>query len=162
MNLQEKTTLHEQLIALVEAELSTATAAQKATQEGAVHEESRSENDKDTRGLESTYLARGQAERVVELRTDLARLKQIHPKEFNEEEPISLGALIRLTNEDEEAEEVYLSPVGPGLKLGAAGAIKVVTSSSPLGRALLGRFCGDDFELQTPGGKREYSVTAIR
>jgi len=41
--------------------------AQRTVVEGATHEENKPENDKDTRALEQSYLARGQAQRVVEL-----------------------------------------------------------------------------------------------
>ena len=42
-------------------------ASQQATQAGATHEETQPENDKDTRAIEATYLARGLAERVESL-----------------------------------------------------------------------------------------------
>ena len=51
----------------VSADLATMSAAQRAVVDGATHEENRPENDKDTRALEQSYLARGQAQRVVEL-----------------------------------------------------------------------------------------------
>ncbi|HWZ89090.1 MAG TPA: hypothetical protein VNW92_09580, partial [Polyangiaceae bacterium] len=52
------------LRARVAADLATMSAAQRAVVVGATHEENRPENDKDTRALEQSYLARGQAQRV--------------------------------------------------------------------------------------------------
>ena len=45
--------------------MSALTASQKTVQSGAIHEETRQEDPKDTRAIEATYLARGLAERVV-------------------------------------------------------------------------------------------------
>jgi hypothetical protein len=62
-----KSTLKQELVALLAADLETAERAQQAAREGATHEEAKPENDKDTRALEQSYVARGQAKRVEEL-----------------------------------------------------------------------------------------------
>src|ERR1700761_8976870 len=59
----------------VSADLAVMSAAQRTVVDGATHEENRPENDKDTRALEQSYLARGQAQRVVELQDALNKLK---------------------------------------------------------------------------------------
>jgi hypothetical protein len=51
----------------LEEELAMATLAHKTTKDAATHEEAKPENDKDTRALEQSYLARGQAQRVLDL-----------------------------------------------------------------------------------------------
>ena len=56
------------LRAQVSADLEAVTESQQKTQAGATHAESKSESDKDTRATESSYLARGLAKRVGELR----------------------------------------------------------------------------------------------
>ena len=48
-----------------------------AATEGATHSEARPENDKDTRGLELSYLARGQAQRVAELQIVLGAVSEM-------------------------------------------------------------------------------------
>ena len=45
----------------VAADLASLQRAHRATVEGATHEEAKPENDKDTRALEQSYLARGQS-----------------------------------------------------------------------------------------------------
>jgi transcription elongation factor GreA len=41
------------------------------------------------------------------------------------------------------------------------GAQNRISLSSPLGRALIGKACDDDIEVQTPKGKREYMVRKL-
>src|SRR3954463_16179807 len=78
----------------VSADLATMSAAQRAVVEGATHEENKPENDKDTRALEQSYLARGQAQRVVELQGELNQLKAMELRSFSAETAIALGALV--------------------------------------------------------------------
>jgi hypothetical protein len=56
----------------------------------------------------------------------------------------------------------FIAPVGGGLTLEVDGAlVRVLTPSSPLGRALLGHKLGSDIEVRTPQGLREYSIAAL-
>ena len=64
MSSRRKQALRDELLAALAASLATARDAHAAAVEGATHGEARAENDKDTRGLEQSYLARGQAQRV--------------------------------------------------------------------------------------------------
>ena len=56
---------------LTAADLATLEKAQHATQAAATHEEAKPENDKDTRALEQSYLARGQALELFPGRSDV-------------------------------------------------------------------------------------------
>src|SRR3954468_1894740 len=78
----------------VSADLATMHAAQRSVVEGATHEENKPENDKDTRALEQSYLARGQALRVVELQGELNQLKAMELRSFSADTAIALGALV--------------------------------------------------------------------
>jgi hypothetical protein len=145
----------------LERDLAAAAQSQQRTQSGATHEESRPENDKDTRALESSYLARGQAQRVVELSQALAKLAALQLRDFDAATPIVLSALVVL-DEGERSLVCFLAPVGGGLELTLdARQVRVLTPESPLGRALLGRRVGDDIEVRTPQGLREYAIAAI-
>ncbi|HSC88858.1 MAG TPA: hypothetical protein VLC09_16360, partial [Polyangiaceae bacterium] len=84
----DKAALLAELIGRLERDLESITAAQKATQEGATHEENRSESDKDMRATEVSYLARGQAERVMTLRDELALLRGLPLKVFDDSSPL--------------------------------------------------------------------------
>jgi len=146
----------------LESELDTARAAQQQTQAGATHDENKPENDKDTRAIEATYLARGQARRVVELEQALLKLNSLEPRQFPPDAPIALGAIVALEGDDDDAFWYLLAPAGGGarLELGAT-SMTVVTPESPVGRALLGRREGDDVEIRTPQGARECSVSTV-
>jgi hypothetical protein len=142
-------------------DLAAAAESQQRTQSGATHEESRPENEKDTRALESSYLARGQAQRVIELSSALASLSGLSLREFDSTAAVLLSALVTL--EDGKGTQLYfLAPVGGGLTLSLEGvSVRVITPESPLGRALIGRRVNDDIEVPTPQGLREYSITAL-
>jgi transcription elongation GreA/GreB family factor len=157
----DKQKLMSALVALLEQDLAKLAEAQRNTQSGATHEESKPENDKDTRALESSYLARGQAKRVAELQGELERLKTMECLRFGDDSPIALSAVVEL--ESSEGSVIYwLVPAGAGSKLEVDGqSVRVVTPQSPLGRSLLRKQHGDGFEVQTPQGLREYEITRV-
>jgi transcription elongation factor GreA len=37
-----------------------------------------------------------------------------------------------------------------------------ISISSPIARALIGKYAGDEVEVQTPGGVRKYEVLEVR
>jgi hypothetical protein len=149
------------LRARLDQDLKAVTQAQQRTQNGATHEESRPENDKDTRALEASYLARGQARRVQELEGATALMAALELREFGEGAGAALTALLDLDDGDRCA-KYFLAPAGGGLELDVEGTrVKVVTPQSPLGRALIGCRVGDVVELETPQGRREYDVAAL-
>jgi transcription elongation GreA/GreB family factor len=145
----------------VAADLATMSAAQRVVVDGATHEENRPENDKDTRALEQSYLARGQAQRVVELQDALNLLKALELRPFTEESAISLGALVAL-DEDGAVVRYFIAPAGGGVRVTVGGSeVRVVTPQSPIARALLGKHEGDELELRTPQGVRECSIASV-
>jgi Transcription elongation factor, GreA/GreB, C-term len=157
----DKTRVLAALRTRLEQELHAAFEAQQRTREGATHEESRPENDKDTRALESSYLARGQAQRVLTLSTELTSLNGVELRRFGAGAGIALSALLAL-DDGERLAICFLASAGGGLELEVEGvAIQVVTPQSPLGRALLGQRAGDDIEVPTPRGLREYSIAEL-
>lgn len=146
----------------LEAELNRLRKAQRATQEGATHEESRPENDKDTRALESTYLARGLSERVAHLENGVAAVQAMRPRVFAEDDPVALGALVAV-HIGEQDSYYLVAPAGAGLRLDHGGlSVQVLSSRSPAGQAVLGKWVDDDFDYQTPQGRREGTILAIR
>src|SRR5690349_1857665 len=145
----------------LERDLQVATDAQRQTQSGATHEEAKPENDKDTRALESSYLARGQAQRVLELTQAVASAAALVLREFGSETPIGASALVALDDGSATA-HYFLSPVGGGMTFEVDGVVvRVLTPASPLGRALVGQTEGADIEVQTPQGLRQYSIAAV-
>ncbi len=155
-----KLALKEELVAILAADLAVRERAHRAAREGATHEEAKPENDKDTRALEASYLARGEALRVEELRKGLEDVRAMPVRALREGERAALGALV-VADEDGDAGVFWLVPYGGGTRL-ASGKVQVVTPKSPLGRALLGKVVGDDCEVVVAGKTRTLSVTAVR
>jgi transcription elongation GreA/GreB family factor len=154
-----KRALLDELALQLRAELEAAERAQRSTQAGATHEEAKPENDKDTRALEQSYLARGQAMRVEELKLGVAEVAALAPRPFGEEATVALGALV--TAEEDDARVVFfLAPRGGGNSL-AGGSVRVVTPQSPLGRALVGKRVGDEAELVLAGKKRTFVLEKV-
>jgi transcription elongation GreA/GreB family factor len=160
-SLARKRALHAELVRALETDLETLERAQAAAREGATHEEAKPENDKDTRALEQSYLARGQAFRLDELRSGLADVRVLPLRAFGESSPIALGALVSLEGEDDDARVVFLAPYGGGISLGGASKIQVVTPKSPLGRALLGKRLGDECAVELGGRTRDLVVARV-
>ncbi|MGD0526871.1 MAG: GreA/GreB family elongation factor [Polyangiaceae bacterium] len=153
-----KPALKAELLALLAADLETLERAHRATTEGATHEEAKPENDKDTRALEQSYLARGQATRIEELRASVAGVMAMVPRDFDGR-PAALGALVTV-DEDGEESTLLLAPGGGGARL-AGGTVQVVTPASPLGRAILGKRAGDDAEVAVAGKTRTMQVVRV-
>ncbi|GAC1535584.1 MAG: hypothetical protein NVS3B10_28650 [Polyangiales bacterium] len=160
MTIPSKRALRDELASRLAADLDALERAQAVTREGATHEEAKPENDKDTRALEQSYLARGQAKRIEELRAGVAEVAGMPVRVFGAEQPAALGAVVT-AEEDGRAIVFFLAPYGGGSRL-AEGAVQVVTPTSPLGRALLGARAGADCAVVLAGGKtRELAITRV-
>ncbi len=156
-----KVALKEELVELVAADLDTAERAQQAAREGATHEEAKPENDKDTRALEQTYLARGQAMRVETLVEEIHVLRSMTLRDYRDGDAIGAGALLSLQSE-EGTRCVFLLPYGGGVELSIDGAeVLVITPQSALGALVLGRALGDELELRVRGALREYVIAQV-
>lgn len=156
------------LIALreqVDHDLAVITESQRKAQEGATHEEAKSEGDKDMRATETSYVARGLAKRVSELRTAASKLATMVVRRFGDDDPVEIGALVGLEDEEDEDGDLlcyFLAPAGGGLKVTVEGVVvRVITPAAPLGTALLGKHLDDDVELSTPGGTRSLTLVAL-
>jgi transcription elongation GreA/GreB family factor len=154
-----KAALKEELIGVVAADLANLERAHRATMEGATHEQAKPENDKDTRALEQSYLARGQAKRTEELRDGLAAIRSMEVEVFTADQPVGIGALV--TAEDGKRNVRFLIALHGGGSRLAKGSVQVVTPRSPLGEALIGKRVGDDCEVLTGGSRRQFELVAI-
>ncbi len=127
----------------VDLQLSLAVEAVQNSLSAATHEESKPENKYDTRGLEASYLARAQSERVLDLKELSQVTNAIKYREFAPEDPIAISALIEIEN-DGKNQWLLLLPKGGGQSVSVNNSlIKVITPESPLGAQLLGKSVGD-------------------
>lgn len=157
--LPSKAELKAELVKALTEALETLERAQQDAVIGATHAEAKPENDKDTRALEQSYLARGQAARVEELRAAVADVSLLPVRDFEEDAPIALGALVTL-EEGDKLVRMYLARHGGGTRL-AGGAVQVVTTRSPLGEALLGKRAGDSCEVRVAGKQRSLDILEV-
>jgi transcription elongation GreA/GreB family factor len=158
----DKTELIQSLLQTMEDECTTLTAAQRASQAGATDGENRAEGDKDMRATEASYLARGQALRVEALKADLIKLKRLEVRSFANNDKIAASALVKL-DQDGTPLVILIMPAGGGVTLHQKNTkIQVVTTVSPLGRAVLGSTKDDVVELNVAGETKEYEIIDIR
>jgi transcription elongation GreA/GreB family factor len=144
------------------AELERATRRATDAAEAATHEENRAEGDKDMRSTESSYVARGQVERVRAIEEALARLQSVRLREFAPEQAIEATALVELENAGRRV-TYFLLPAAGGIRVDTGGAsIQTLATTSPLGAALLGLSEGDDAEVVTGQGSRSYAIVSVR
>lgn len=150
------------VIGQLEQQLQTLVASAKSARENATSEESRPENEYDTRGLEASYLAGAQAARAEQLKAEMSVLRQLAVRTFKKSDAIDLTALIDVEDEDGK-KALYLLAPGRGLTLSIGGkTVQVITPQSPLGRELLGKHVGDDVEVEVRGEARGYTIRGLR
>lgn len=154
-----KAELKRELVEVLNEALATLERAQQDAMIGATHAEAKPENDKDTRALEQSYLARGQAARVEELRVAAAEGALLPVRDFDEDSPIALGALVTV-EEGDKLVHMLIARHGGGTRL-AKGMVQVVTTRSPLGAALLGKRLGDVCEVSVAGKLRTLEIVDV-
>ena len=159
----DKTRILQELRDRVAAQLAASTRSQQESQAGATHAETRAEDPKDMRSTEASYLARGLADRVAKLRLARARLASLEVPPFAPDAPISAGALIAIEDEDGASHLHFFAPVAGGEKLICEEqVIHSLSPESPLGREVLGREAGEDFEFELPRGRVSATVLGVR
>jgi transcription elongation GreA/GreB family factor len=162
MDMPSKQRVRDALVHALSETVSQAAEQARTTREGATHAEAKPENDKDTRALEQSYLARGQAMRVEELANQAHMLRFMDLPQFSDDDEISAGALVLLEGADGER-LLFLAPHGGGIELSVDNvAVLVVTATSPMGRAVLGKSVGDEAVLKVRGTQRNYEISRVR
>lgn len=162
-----KAALRTALVNVLQSAVDTARAAYQAAVEGATHAEAKAENSKDTRGLEQSYVARGQAQRVAELEAGLTAVSTmtIEPQALDANgtpSPVRIGSIVVVRDQaDDRCASYWIAPAGGGTVLEAAATVTVVTPASPLGRALLARLLDDEIVLGEGAKQRTIDIVAI-
>lgn len=136
--------------------------AARVAHETATHEENIAENKYDTLGLEAAYLATGQARRAEAIRQAMAHWRQFRPRAYDASKGIELGALVCLIDSEGRQQHVFLGPDGGSMKLvSGAQLVQVISSESPLGRAMLGKCEGDEVSIQVALVRQEFEVLRV-
>ncbi|MCW1884718.1 hypothetical protein OKA04_08260 [Luteolibacter flavescens] len=107
---------------------------------------SKAESKYDTRSLEASYLAAGQAKQVEDMARDVTAFETLQLAEFGTEDPIDAGALVEV-DLDDESQWFLLVPAAGGVTLEWEGReITLLTPASALYQKLLGLRMGDSLE----------------
>jgi transcription elongation GreA/GreB family factor len=134
--------------------------------EATTHEENRAEGDKDMRATEASYVARGQAARVAEIERALAQLGAMEIVDIaaaGHRACASAIVVVEQTAPRPGRTTYLLVTAAGGVRLRAGDAeIVTLTTTSPLGAALVGLGVGEEAEIPTPQGVREYRVVEVR
>ena len=154
--------IQQQFIQQLTNELATITAAAKASFSTATSEAHHAEGKYDTFSLETSYLARGQARRVEELRQALEMLHQMPLKKLERGAPVQLGTLVRLQAANGEKRVLYFGPASGGESIQAEGEeIVIVTARSPLGSAVLGKTAGESLTISLAGISQTFTLMSV-
>ena len=122
--------------------------------------ESKAEGKYDTRSTEASYLARGQAWRIAELRQIAAWFAILDGEVSFDPPTVRVGALVEL--EGEHPEILFIAPIGGTQVVVDAQSVRVISPASPLGSAMAELEAGDSFEVTTPRGERSYAVVSVQ
>ena len=153
--------LHQVLERLAD-DLLQAEQAVQAAHETATHQENIAENKYDTLGLEAAYLATGQARRAEAIRQAMANWRQFRLRPYDASQGIQLGALVCLVDSDDKQQQLFLGPAGGSMKLvSGSHLVQVISSESPLGRAMLGKCEGEEVSIQVAQSRQEFEVMRV-
>ena len=96
--------------------------------------------------------------RILELEGKLANAQIIDPKHLDADGRCVFGATVDLADLD-SGESVRYQIVGDDEADIKTGKISI---SSPIARALIGKYSGDVAEVQAPGGLKEYEILDVK
>ncbi len=155
-----KTEVLNLIIARLGKDLELYCRAARSAQFEATDEQSKAENKYDTRGLEASYLARGQSRQAAEAEEAIGQFQSLAGRRFGEADPIDLGAVVEVRGRQARDRSFYfLGPSMGGTEvMHGKEEITVITPHSPLGRELMGRRLGD--RVRFPSGE-EWKIGAV-
>lgn len=157
----EKRLLVEKIIAQLGEELAASVRSAREAHAEATDEQCKAENKYDTRGLEASYLARGQSRLAAETQQAIQHFSELDLRAFEGDAAIDLGAVVQLEGPAESA-YYFLGPRAGGMEiLLESKAILVITPQSPLGSQLLGRRRGEKVQLTLGRTKTNYRIVAV-
>ncbi len=143
-----KQALLDQISAVLSTELAALTRAANVSFAAATDPDSKAENKYDTRSLEASYVARGQAQRVAELQEAVHAFAAMSGVELAGGSVINVGALVSLQMKGYQA-HYFLATHAGGTEVEHQGQeVSVITPASPLGQKLMGKRVGDSIQVR--------------
>lgn len=158
----DKFLLQQQVLDRLAEDLLQVEQALREAHETATHEENIAENKYDTLGLEAAYLATGQARRAEAIRQAMAHWRQFRPRPYDASQGIQLGALVCLVDAGDQQQHLFLGPAGGSMKLlSGTQLVQVISSEAPLGRAMLGKYEGDEVSIGVGSIRQQFEVLQV-
>lgn len=126
--------------------LEQLTHAAREAHAAATDPDSKAEGKYDTRSVEASYLAEGQAKQVKELTQTVRVLETFTAPDFAMDDPIGVGALVEIDLRG-ECSLMLLAPSAGGMVVTVDGEeVTLLTPSSMLYQKLLGKRAGEFLE----------------
>ena len=156
-----KRVLLKKITAKLVEELEVYLRAAQFSRAEATHEQNKAESKYDTRGLEASYLARGQSRQAAEIESAIAEFEKLTVRKFGDGEVIDIGALVELEHGGENS-FYFIGPRAGGTEVvHEKKEILVITPQSPLGEQLLGKKQGDQPQLNFGGAKQPAKILKV-
>jgi transcription elongation GreA/GreB family factor len=157
----KKQAVIKKIIAQLNADVAIYYKAALTAREDATDPQSKAENKYDTRGLEASYLARGQSKQAAETEASIEEFQKMSVRAFGPQEAINIGALVELEGKGETMLYFIATRAGGLEVVHEKREILVITPQSPLGQNVVGKRAGDKIKMEIAGTKSEYRVTMV-
>ncbi|GAK85304.1 transcription elongation factor [Vibrio ponticus] len=105
----DKQLIVEAILTALEAKLAVARSSTQRAIDAATDEETVPEHKYDTLALEASYLAHGQAMRVLESENELNLMRQLKLRDFSQQ-AIAVGAYVELEDEQGKLQCFFIAP----------------------------------------------------
>ncbi|OKY25295.1 GreA/GreB family elongation factor [Thalassotalea sp. PP2-459] len=139
MDISQKKTVKQALLVQLANALEAAKQAAKNAHLAAIDDQSVAETQYDTLAIEASYLAEGHSRRVNELSLAMSQVSNLIIEPHH---TIAMASLIQLASQEHH---YFISPAGGGLTIKAdIQTTIIITPSSPIGAALMGKEEGDE------------------
>lgn len=150
------------IISHLEQELSATIIAANNAHLAATDDQSVAETQYDTLAIEASYLAEGQSRRVAEIKHAKQAITTLTLRGFDENMPISVGALVQLSRDSQNNHWFFIAPAAGGFR----GRLNednytVITPTSPMAKALVGKYINDEVELMIGVNKLSDEIIAV-
>jgi len=163
----DKLQLISKIITHLENELEDAILAATTARDAAVNDESVAETQYDTIAIEAGYLAQGQSKRVAEFEIAIKafhvlKLQKHVVGDIDADTTITIGNLVQLEKDEAKSHWFFIAPFSGGFvtQLNKHN-ITVITPKSPIGQALVGKYCDDEVKVNLGTNKLEDFISSV-
>lgn len=159
-----KTELFRRIEESIKKEIARTEKARKDSQDDANKHKGKMASRYDTFKEEAQYMASAYEARLAELSSSLILVQGLleNIQTVQTTKSVRVGSVVFLQSEGGEKNCYLLAPAGGGIQFMTEDIeISVVTPSSPIGRALLGKKIGDKIKIQTQDGANAHDIMEV-